>query len=603
MAERDVRPAADGAMLDDDALGALVRDAAAEWLMPPRRLDQPGWRERSEARLLRRAGRGHTFRTGGAVIAAVLATLVLAVAAGWLGQPRTSPPIAASPVPSVQPRSSAPATGTSESTPAPTPRPTPIATGDPPAGTPLPRAFSDGGSLPELVRLVGAANQYRLLDFEEGRLGPPLADRWSGGAQTGMWRLVDGTYLCACARSGTTYTVDGGYVDEIVLSLRWFGPDGAVLDQAEIARYVSPRGDGPPALQPVSVAARRLPDGRTLLVGWARLDGEQWLSGVDVISIDRRAIVQTLALDPEPAEDAGVPTFVFAPRVSVDPSGRTAVIVMSTRTGDYGIPVVRRSLLDVAGGRLAGQRPFPTPAAFCVGPIEAWGGEDVYAALCPYTAPELWRFAADGAVLDRTRLDLGRGAAFALAVASEIDAERSLFWAWNPFERRLARVDLATGDIAVSEPAPEPQRAGAPGVIARAAQLLATWIAPTASAKIALMPGLAISPDGTRAYALGVDGDPAGGESAGSTGVYVFDTASLEYLANWSPTSDFISIGVSGDGSVVYASGLAGHDADGRPIAGQGASVTVFDADSGAIRAIAGQLDVSVDFAIRGTVP
>ena len=145
MAERDVRPAADGAMLDDDALGALVRDAAAEWLMPPRRLDQPGWRERSEARLLRRAGRGHTFRTGGAVIAAVLATLVLAVAAGWLGQPRTSPPIAASPVPSVQPRSSAPATGTSESTPAPTPRPTPIATGDPPAGTPLPRAFSDGG--------------------------------------------------------------------------------------------------------------------------------------------------------------------------------------------------------------------------------------------------------------------------------------------------------------------------------------------------------------------------------------------------------------------------------------------------------------------------
>jgi hypothetical protein len=96
-------------------------------------------------------------------------------------------------------------------------------------------------------------------------------------------------------------------------------------------------------------------------------------------------------------------------------------------------------------------------------------------------------------------------------------------------------------------------------------------------------------------YALGVSGDPTEEEHRGSTGVYVFDTADLAFRAHWAPTSDFMSIGVSRDGSVVYAAGLPGHDADGREVPLQGGSVTVFDAATGAIRAIAGQLETSVE--------
>src|SRR5205814_5681172 len=102
--------------------------------------------------------------------------------------------------------------------------------------------------------------------------------------------------------------------------------------------------------------------------------------------------------------------------------------------------------------------------------------------------------------------------------------------------------------------------------------------------------GIAVSPDGTRIYALGID--PSGGSSrdlGGSTGIEVFDAQSLAAIGRWPPTSDFVSIAVSSDGRLVYTAGSPRVSAAGR-VAGQPASVTVFDASDGSIRLIAGSL-------------
>jgi hypothetical protein len=96
--------------------------------------------------------------------------------------------------------------------------------------------------------------------------------------------------------------------------------------------------------------------------------------------------------------------------------------------------------------------------------------------------------------------------------------------------------------------------------------------------------------DGSRIYAIGVDlGRPISDGLPASTGVLVFETERLEQVDAWAPTADFVSIAMSADGRFVYAAGAPHVDAAGRGT-GQRASITVFDAEDGSIRLIAGQV-------------
>ena len=104
-----------------------------------------------------------------------------------------------------------------------------------------------------------------------------------------------------------------------------------------------------------------------------------------------------------------------------------------------------------------------------------------------------------------------------------------------------------------------------------------------------LQPSLALSPDGTRLYLLATTATSPVDTTAGSSGVWVFDAGTLAILGHWAPTADFISIAVSSDGAYVYAAGMPGKDAAGNQT-GQDASVTVYQASSGQVRVIAGQL-------------
>jgi hypothetical protein len=160
------------------------------------------------------------------------------------------------------------------------------------------------------------------------------------------------------------------------------------------------------------------------------------------------------------------------------------------------------------------------------------------------------------------------------------DGQAVYFWA--PGTRVLSRLDLATG-LVTSGTAPAPTGTVVSGPLAG----LGRWLAPPATAKVFLRPGLALSPDGSRLYALGVASEAGG--MAGSTGVFSFDATSLAPLGNWPPTADFISLAISRDGRFVYAAGAPGVDASGQQSAFS-ASITVYDTGDGSVRLVAGQL-------------
>ena len=118
------------------------------------------------------------------------------------------------------------------------------------------------------------------------------------------------------------------------------------------------------------------------------------------------------------------------------------------------------------------------------------------------------------------------------------------------------------------------------------------WLAPAAAAKTILQPSIALSPDGSRAYALGVTRPER--TDAGSTGVDVFDTVAMRAIDHWAPPADLVSVGVSPDGRLVYVAGAPEVDASGAQRLGAPASLIVFDASDGSVRLIAGSLGLEM---------
>jgi DNA-binding beta-propeller fold protein YncE len=165
---------------------------------------------------------------------------------------------------------------------------------------------------------------------------------------------------------------------------------------------------------------------------------------------------------------------------------------------------------------------------------------------------------------------------------------------WNASSRTLTRIDLATGRVTGTATAAQAS-AGFPDAADRLAALgrsVGQWLAPAAAAKTILQPSIALSPDGSRAYALGVT-SPATTD-AGSTGVDVFDTVAMRAIDHWAPLADLVSVGTSPDGRYVYVAGAPEVDATGARRIGAPASLIVFDASDGTVRLIAGALGLEM---------
>jgi hypothetical protein len=201
---------------------------------------------------------------------------------------------------------------------------------------------------------------------------------------------------------------------------------------------------------------------------------------------------------------------------------------------------------------------------------------------CTEGGPELTvvrRLAADGSLLGDVRIN---GAVGIEGDPTALSADGTTLYVWDPSGATLTGVDLAKGT-----------KSSGKGIAAAnegPLTALGQWLAPTAAAKSFLRGALAISPDGSRVYAIGVKGGGVSSEAAGSTGVFAFDAASLESVGVWQPTADYVSLAVSADGLSVYAAGLPGIDAAGQRQLSQQASITVFDTTDGSVRLIAGRL-------------
>jgi hypothetical protein len=234
--------------------------------------------------------------------------------------------------------------------------------------------------------------------------------------------------------------------------------------------------------------------------------------------------------------------------------GHLTAATLAPTAGDCGGPVIRAGALPDRGYWVACSGSSPATLVRRLSPEGSWLGD----VLVPATA---------GVDTDPT------------AVSPD---GRSLY-VWDPAKGALTRVDLASGDRTVGDGI-------AAAVDGGPLAAFGDWLAPSAAAKSMLRGALAISPDGSRVYAIGVKDPVDDSETSGSSGVFVFDAATLDSIAIWQPTADYVSVAVSADGKLVYAAGLPGFDATGRRKLAQQASITVFDSADGSVRLIAGQL-------------
>lgn len=555
--DKPIRP------LDDDQLGALVLGAVDDWRLPPQRLDQPTWRDRTRGETARR--RPWLVRLVGPATAALVATVILAVAAVWLTAPQGD-------------------LGTVGESPA-TSAPPSVSSG--PSGTPLPRLVRHG-DLPSVTAvMVRAEGRYRLADLATGTLGEDTL-----GTYTGPSALVPrpgGGWLCLCGKY-TDYGQTGP--TGLSLTLASIDPGGSVSGRVEVRQVegsVDP--DRSADLQYSLVDARIgvAPDGRTAFFAWSARNGaDGWTSGIDVIDVASRTVANSRAV-PAPADAGGKPLTRNAPTVKVSPAGDRIVLASFWFVEDPNVsnPPSGRDrwtapLVDGTVGEIT--RLDPEPADQCgemdLGLIDS----NSYYLLCAGASGDLTvrRIALDGSRIGDTLVARTEGE---FSGGSLTARSGDGLYIWDPVAAVISRVDLTSGALTASPAAAADTSAiDALGAIGRR---LGHWIAPSALAKLLLEPGLVISPDGSRVYALGVTSSAP--TSRGSTGMYAFDAASLAPIGHWAPTADFTSVAVSADGRFVYASAQGGVDAAGRA-SSNGSSVTVFDASDGSVRLIAGEL-------------
>lgn len=552
--------------IDDDDVARLVREVAEAWVMPPVRLDQPSWRERIRSpRELRAASlKGWFGRLGQAATAALVLTVAAALVAVYLTGPR---PDTAGKLP--EPTTSGP-------------RPTPGV-----AASQLPKLFLTG-NLPSPTQVVVQLQegQYAIVDLANGTIGSPLtAGSW--GSQ--LRRAPNGDLVCLC-NSMLGYAA-GNYT-ELKVELDRLDATGTVVARDPVLDVTgTPDPRGPTVDQTSHVSARTTfsADGRYAYVGWSARAHPVWTSGLVVVDLDSGAVVQRLAL-PDADDGTGTSrTYVDAPRI-VGRAGDRVVIDRNWYT--FSPASASQPNYTFASGVFTATVNGATlgdPAALALG---SGCGDDVTLAGA-LADGGLWLSCArsGGSVLTVIRRIAGDGSligdvsVYSAAIdgsTSVLSPDGAFIYLWNPISLTLTRVELASGATTTGQ-APKPAADVSP------LTAFGHWLAPTAAAKMFLQAGIAISPDGQRIYALGVAGNPAAAEFAGSAGVLVFDAGTLASIGRWAPTADFVSIAVSADGASVYAAGSAQFDAAGTQTS-QPASITVFNATDGSIRLIAGQL-------------
>jgi len=560
--------------LDDDALGALVRSAASEWAMPPVRLEAPSWRERVRTPRARRiAGlRGLAGRVGQAAGAAIVLTISAALLGVWLSTPHNvgkPSPVPGSHVPASQ-----------------APRSTDV------AASPLPKLFVQGEPPSPSRILVSLGSYFSVLDLGAGTLGNPIN---LGAYGSDLRRNADGVAFCLCL-TGDEYA--NSIATRLTVAYQQYSDGGAPLGPSHpIGVYKGtpdPR-DGTVPEQPQQVTVHiTYADATHAYVGWSLHDHPAWRSGFAIVDTSTGQVVSRVDLPDRGDGTGNTRVFLDAPRVlGLTSDGR---LVIDRSWYSWSPPASQNPTMSLSydaftatlsGPTLTGVAPFPA-AQGCgedlvmAGPRPDVGGTWL-TCRSAVAGQTIVRLVGTDSAVDDLHVDASLDAFGETGGISAVSPDGRSFYAWDPSGLTLTRVDLVHGQLTSGH-------ATTAAVPNDPLLAIGRWLAPPAAAKILLSSGIAISPDGSRVYALGIElGSLSGADFAGSSGILVFDAATLANVGHWSPTADFVSIAVSADGQSVYAAGSPQYSAGGVTTS-QPASVTVFDASTGSIRLIAGSL-------------
>jgi hypothetical protein len=465
----------------------------------------------------------------------------------------------------------------------------------------LPALQVIGGTFPTERRLV-YAHGPQVLDLGTGRLTSPPRP------YEDIVLPVGDEMVCACM-------VPESRGPERLHTLRFerFDTNGAVLVERDVLVFegvveVPEMSPGITAVATVST------DQRSLFVVTAIRHPPVWTIELHHIDVNTGALLGStviaklpVAIEPPEATGSALPSaapslqpygappdgvYVWANWMAKSPDGMFLAVTVSYAEvdGDTWTNGVREwmiplsedgpgAVLDVSAATSV------DPNGWCMGPPE-FLDHNLLVQVC--TSGEgsnpgtyVRRVTTAGVSLDRVQLPSNATEHAWYALATALDRSRLAVLAWDPVRHSLARVSMADDSILVRDVArsmlPEAQGGNGRGYFGAD-------------------PGLVVSPDGERIYALGVGLGPS--DAGTPTGIWVFDAETLNLVDHWLPRAMLTSLGVSPDGQFVYAAGANGFDVKG--IQNQWpSSVTVYDAATGEIQVIFGDVATDVWLSFR----
>ena len=466
----------------------------------------------------------------------------------------------------------------------PTRRPTPTRV---PLATPLPTMEILGGQIPTERRLV-YANGLQVLDFATGNLVSP-ARAW----QDVMLPLGDEELVCACVVRA--FAANGNpTLPSPLLRFGRFDLSGAPIVERDLLPFegvlpVAGMDEG------FNLVAALSADRRSLFVLAAARIPPIWTVELYQVDVETGDLIGTTALDsipvdleePDPSASPRPPgstpdgIYAWATGLAAAPDGRTifAALQLNEVRNENWTSDAREWMIPILDGS-PGTPTILAPEArlksngWCVSQPRFLDAE-LLVQVC--TSPE---GPSPGTIYYVRQVVTSGEAGAELAIPGDngggyypttpvLDPARRAVLIWETLRHTLTRVGVDDGRIDEGS-VPESRLAGdrSPG---------RGWAAGE--------PGLVISPDGLRLYALGIRSN--GREMSRSTGVWVFDADTLALLDHWEPRALLTSLAVSADGRFVYAAGAPGIDVEGRQNPWP-ASVTVYDAISGEIQVVYG---------------
>jgi hypothetical protein len=336
---------------------------------------------------------------------------------------------------------------------------------------------------------------------------------------------------------------------------------------------------------PTLVALEQSPDGRFAYLARPIRSATDWQFDLDVIDLGRAAIVDTVELISIPPSDRSEVSAVERPTLRIAPDGAHALVTLGIeRETSFGPPASVRHAwivgLDaptlgrvVAADAIAGVPPedctwigFVGPAIVAKGCLRATSDTS--------TSFEIRRY-------DLAGRDLGPAAGDPSQPAADeplIDVVDGVAYAWDPVGHVLLAADLVRGGWrAAGSPPGDRHNPGAVLIVGRRppSGSPTTWSdgRPATDAPRERM--LVGSPDGRLLFAIGT-----GSDRDSSSGIWVFDTQTLQLLERWPALAAYESVTLFEDGHWLAAIGRPGVTAAGGP-AEWGTSVTIHDTSTG----------------------